>query len=129
MSTRTDLVAALVAGLDPAVYRVTGSPSCPDMIETGRFDVRAWVSKIAPGIASGSVQLDCTVWVLTASAVPGATDDALDGASDDVMAVLYELPWLTAPTAERGVMDGEEGPRWHGWRFETSAFGQINLED
>jgi hypothetical protein len=129
MSTRTDLVDALVAGLDPAVYRVTGSPSCPDMIETGKIDVRAWASKLTPGVASGAVQIDCTVWVLTAMAAPGPTDDVLDDASDDVLAVLYALPWLTAPTAERGVMDGDEGPRWHGWRFETSAFGQIQLED
>jgi hypothetical protein len=129
MSTRTDLVAALLAGLDPVHYKVTGSPSCPDRIETSTFDVRAWASKLTPGIASGSVQIDCTVWVLTPLADPGPTDDALDGACDDVLEILYKLPWLSSPTAERGVMEGDEGPRWHGWRFETSAFGQIQLED
>lgn len=125
MSARTDLVDALVAALDPEVYRVTGSPSLPDQIEVGTFDVRAWASKYTPGVASGAVQIDCTVWVLTALQTPGPTDDALDVAQEDVMAVLYGLQWLTAPTAERGVMDD----RWNGWRFEVSAFGQIKLED
>jgi len=128
MSARTDLVAALVAGL-PDTYRVTGSPACPEMIEPGTIAVRAWVSKQTPGIASGSLQIDVTVWVLTPLLTPGPTDDALDVASGDVMEVLYRLPWLTAPTAERTVMEDNEGPRWHGWRFEASAFGQIDLED
>jgi hypothetical protein len=129
MSTRTDLVDALAAALPPQVYRVTGSPSCPDMIETDTFAVRAWVGKFSPGVASGSVQIDCTVWVLTPLTSPGVTDDALDVACSKVMAALYKLPWLTSPTAERAVMEDSEGPRWHGWRFDTSAFGQIDLED
>ena len=128
MSTRTDLVDALAGALPPDVYRVTGSPTCPDMIEVGTFDVRAWVGKYSPGVPSGSLQLDCTVWVLTPMTSPGATEDALDVASNEVLAVLYALPWLTPPTAERGVMDDSQGPRWHGWRFDTSAFGQIDLE-
>lgn len=128
MSARTDLVDALVDAL-PASYRVVGSPSVPDMIETDTFAVRAWTAKQSPGLASGSVQIDCTVWVLTPMTTPGPTDDALDVACEEVMAVLYALPWLMPPTAERGVMDDSEGPRWHGWRFETTAFGQIKLED
>ena len=129
MSIRTDLVNALAAALPPEVYRVTGSPSCPDMIVPETFDVRAWASKYTPGPGSGQLQIDCTVWVLTPLQSPGATDDALDIASDEVMGVLYELPWLSAPTAERGVMDDSDGARWHGWRFEVSAYGQIKLED
>jgi hypothetical protein len=129
MSVRTDLVAALVAALPADRYRVTGSPSCPELIEPGTFDLRVWEAKHTPGIASGSVQIDCAVWVLTPLQSPGPTDDALDDAQGEVMAILYALPWLTAPTAERGVMDDNEGPRWHGWRFDCAAFGQIQLED
>ena len=124
MSVRTDLVDALTAALPVDVYRVTGSPSVPDMIKADTFDVRAWASKFTPGPGSGQVQIDLTVWVLTPLQSPGPTDDALDGASDEVMAVLYELPWLSAPTAERGVMDD----LWNGWRFEVTAYGQIKLE-
>ena len=77
MSTRTDLVAALAAGLDPDTYRVTGSPSCPDMIETGTFDVRAWANKLTPGIASGSVSPFITTPMsspLTRSLTPGRAE-------------------------------------------------------
>lgn len=128
MSARADLVEALTAGLDPDMYRVTGSPSCPDLIAPDTFDVRAWAQKYTPGPASGSVQIDLTVWVLTPLAAPGPTDDALDVASNEVLAVLYELRWLNAPTAERGVMDNGDGPRWHGWRFDVIAYGQIQME-
>ena len=60
---------------------------------------------------------------------PGPTDDALDDAADEVMGALYALPWLSAPTAERDVMADNEGPRWHGWKFECSAYAQIKMED
>jgi len=129
MSARTDLVAALVAALDPDVYRVQGTPSCPDQIEVDTVAVRAWASKVAPGPVSGAVQVDLVVWALTPAQTPGVADDVLDVAYEDVMGVLYELAWVTAPTADRGVMDDSDGPRWHGWRFEVSAFGRITMED
>jgi hypothetical protein len=128
MSARSDLVEALEAAL-PATYRVTGSPSCPDLIPPDTFDVRAWANKLTPGPASGSVQIDLTVWVLTPLQSPGPTDDALDVASNLILGILYELPWLSAPTAERGVMDDSDGPRWHGWKYDLTAYGQIQLEE
>lgn len=129
MSARTDLVAALTAALPVDTYRVVGSPSVPVQIDTGTFAVRAWASKLTPGPQSGSLQVDLTVWVLTPMVEPGPTDDALDGASQTVMETLYGLRWLTTPTADRGVMADDEGPRWHGWRFECSAFAQITPEE
>lgn len=124
MSARTDLVDALTAAL-PATYRVVGSPSCPDQIEVDTFAVRAWANQVTPALQSGAVQIALTVWVLTPLVTPGATDDVLDAAQLDVMGALYAMTWLTPPTAERGVMNDDTGPRWHGWRFETQAFGQI----
>lgn len=129
MSTRTDLVDALAAALDPAVYRVVGTPDVPDVIEVDTFAVRVWAKRIAPGPTSGSVQVDLVVWVLTAKQAPGDTDDALDVALDEVVGALYGLSWLTPATAERGVMDDNEGPRWHGWRVEASAFGLIDTSE
>lgn len=129
MSARTDLVAALVEALPADRYRVVGSPDCPDQVDPGVFAVRAWASKLSPQAQSGAVQIDVTVWVLTGKQTPGDADDALDEASDAVLAALYALTWLTPPTAERGVMADDDGPRWHGWRFEASAFGQIETGD
>ena len=129
MSVRTKLVQALAEALPASKYRVTGSPACPEQIEAKRFEVRAWASKIGPAGQSGASQVDVVVWVLTAKQKPGEADDALDVACDDVLGVLYGLDWLNSPTAERGVMDDNDGPRWHGWRFEASAYARIETTE
>lgn len=121
MGARTDLVAALTAALDPAVYRVVGSPDTPDQIEVNTFAVRVWADQISPGPQVGSVLIDLTLWVLTASLEPGTADDLLDGAYADVAGALHALAWTTEATAHRDVM----ADRWNGWRFTTQAAGQI----
>jgi hypothetical protein len=129
MSVRTDLVTALRTALPANVYRVVGSIDAPDQIDPEMFAVRAWASKLGPAPQSGASQVDVVVWVLSGKSTPGDVDDHLDVAYDAVLAALYELRWLTAPTAERGVMEDSDGPRWHGWRFDASAFATITLED
>ena len=120
MSARTDLVAALTEALDDT-YRVVGAPDTPDQVEAGTTAVRVYATTVAPGPQSGSLAIDLTVWVLTAVARAGDADDALDEALADVLGVLHDLPWTTAPTAERDVM----ADQWNGWRLTLQAFGRI----
>lgn len=128
MSARTQLVEQLREVL-PAGYVVVGSPDCPDQIEPGTRAVRAWASGVEPGTESRALRVDMTVWVLTPKTKPGETDDDLDEAFDDVYAALIPMKWLLPAKAERAVMDDNDGPRWHGWRFTTAALGSIDLTE
>jgi hypothetical protein len=120
VSARTDLVDALTAAL-PGQYRVVGSPSCPDLIEVDTFAVRCWTARLAPGDLVGRLSADLVVWVLSPRMTPGDTDDDLDGAYADVAGALHDIGVLLPATAERSVMEDDDGPRWHGWRFTFQA--------
>jgi hypothetical protein len=125
-SARTQLVTALTAALPPT-YRVVGTPDVPDTIDPGTFAVRAWAAKLAPATTTDAVLVDLVVWVLSPRQTPGAADDDLDTACDEVMAALHAMTWTTPATAERAVMEDADGGRWQGWRFTSQAAAQMTV--
>lgn len=124
MSARTDLVAALTAGL-PETYRVVGAPDVPDQVDVGGYAVRCWQTAVEKGPTLGGLTMPLALWVLTGKQEPGAADDALDAALLAVLDVLHPLEWVQWTRAERGVMTRQDGDGFHGWRFELTAYGQI----
>lgn len=128
MSVRTDLAAALAAAL-PDTYVVKARTACPEQIDPGTYAVRVLPSTVAPGPRFRSLTYTHTVWVLTGAADPDTVDDKLDPALDDVLAALLPLGSLAVEQAERGVMDDNDGPRWHGYRLTITCYGTITVED
>lgn len=128
MSARTDLVAALAAGLPDSPgrrYRIVGAPDVPEQIDVCAFAIRCWQTTVEPGPALGGLTMPLVLWVLTGRKEPGAADDALDAALLDVLGALHPLEWVRWTRAERGVMDNDNGAAWHGWRLDLTAYGRI----
>lgn len=132
MSARTQLVDALAAGLGDNPdrrYRIVGAPDVPEQIDPGYIAIRCWQTRVEPGPAFGSVVQPLVLWVLTGRQEPGAADDVLDVALEEVLSVLHPLEWVQWTGAERGVMDNDNGKTYHGWRFDLLAGGYITSED
>jgi len=128
VSARTDLVAALTAGL-PATYRVVGAPDVPDQVDVGEYAVRCWQTEVTPGPQLGGLTMPLVLWVLTGKQKPGTVDDVLDVAVLAVLDVLHGLEWVQWTRAERGVMTREDGSGLHGWRFDLTAYGRIETTE
>ncbi|MBU4213839.1 MAG: hypothetical protein KJ792_04190 [Actinobacteria bacterium] len=129
MSARTRLAADLTAGLPTDKYRVAALASPPDQIDPDTITVRVWCSDLVPGPAAGSLTVGLTVWALTGAADPARVDDLLDAALDDLLTVLHPLEWARWTKAERAVMNDNDGPRWHGYRIDLTAYAAITQED
>ena len=139
MSARTRLVDALTAGLPDVPdapdgtpghrYRIIGAPDVPDQIDVKTFAVRCWQTQVQRGQTLAGLTLPLVLWVCTGKAEPGAADDALDVALDEVLTVLHRQEWVRWSGAERGMFQNDNGASWHGWRFDLLAAGQITTED
>lgn len=124
MSVRTDLAAALAAGLPtttgPTGYRVIGYQRAPDRVD--QRTVMVWQDTITPhGIGSDLLIVSLTVWVLTPRLDPETADDDLDAALLDVLAVLHPLDAFTWGPAERGVF----AETAHGYKLTVTAATQV----
>lgn len=128
MSARTQLVELLTAGLDPDRYAVVGSADVPDTIDVGRIAVRAWQTDIAPGPQMHGLTLNLVIWALSPKQTPGAVDDDLDEALEDVLGVLYPAEQFQWKRAERGVMQNDDYAGWHGYRFDITTYATIEQE-
>lgn len=120
MSARTDLLAALHAALDPAVFRVGTATDSPDAIDTGKLAVRAFTKTVTPGPTLGLLTYATELWVVSGKADPSEVDDHLDAGIDPLLEALLELKSVEFVSAARGVMDDV----WHGYLFTLNLYAK-----
>lgn len=128
MSARTDLIAALSQALPDTRYRVSDRATTPDQIDRGTVALRVFASTVTPAQTTQGLAVEMTVWACSPLLDPSAADADLDLVLGDVLRALLALPWVQFDRADRDVMPGNEGPRWHGYRFTVTAFATITKE-
>jgi hypothetical protein len=101
VSARNDLLSALTASLDPALFRVSGAVNTPDAIDTGKLAVRVITKTVTP-------TPEAPLGLLTYAGI------------DPLLEALLELPFVQFVSAARGVMDDV----WHGYLFTLNLYAQ-----
>lgn len=108
MSVRDDVLAALTADLDPALFRVSTRADVPDYLDPGLCNVRLFTESVVPGPTLGLLAYSMELFLTHPSQDPDTVDSKLDAGLDGMLAALLDLRMVQFRTAERVTMSGDE---------------------
>ncbi|WP_223693787.1 hypothetical protein [Leifsonia poae] len=102
MSVRSELAAALTAGLHKQRYTVIDVPRTLDELSPSRRIVQLYREEIQPNSnAMGNYKEQFVVWVLSPKKDQPAAEDDLEEGLYAVLGILDSLDWLTWTRASR----------------------------